>query len=99
MDAAQITAVGTASVAGLGSIGAGCRFVWKKVEARFAAIEAELVHCRNRERADQERRAIQLSVIEILWQEVERVTPDSFVLRRAGKLLDGLRAKVKGEAE
>lgn len=99
MDAAQVTAIASAAVGALGSIGAGCRFVWKKVETRFAAIEVELAHCRSRERADQERRAIQLSVIEILWQEIERVTPGSSVLRRAEKLLEGLRAKVKGEAE
>ena len=99
MDAAQIAAVASASAAVLGSLGGGGRFIWKKVEARFAKIEADLEHCRQREVADQERRAIQLSVIEILWQEVERLAPGASVLRRADKLLDGLRAKVKGEGE
>ena len=85
----------SAAVLVLGSIGGGARWMWLQIRGRFEAIDIELEHCRTRERDDQERRGIQLSVIEILWQEVERVAPGSTVLRRAKKLLDDLKDKNK----
>ena len=87
----EIAAIITAGVAGLGALGTAGRFVWNKIEARFQAVEAELVHCRDREAQSVERRARQLTVIELLWQEVQRHAPNSIVLSRAKHLLDNLK--------
>ena len=75
------------------AVGAAGRFVWNKIEARFQSVEAELVHCREREASSVERRAIQLTVIELLWQEVQRHNPGSVVLTRVKNLLDDLKQK------
>lgn len=85
--AAIIVAVGGV----LGALGGGIRFVWNKFEARFQKIEAQLEECHQREQAHHERRAVQLTVIELLWQEVKRLAPDTPVLDRAKRLLDGLK--------
>lgn len=74
-----------------GVLGGGIRFVWNKVEARFQKIETQLEECHQRELQHQERRAVQLTVIELLWQEVKRLAPDAGVLDRAKRLLDGLK--------
>lgn len=85
-----------AGVAVLGAAGATGKFVWNKIETRFTAIEDKLEECHDRELVSQERRAVQLTVIELLWQEVKRHVPDSQVLTRAGRLLDGLRSQQEG---
>lgn len=81
----------TASVAALAPIGGGIAFIWNKVEKRFSHIEELLDECKAREVADRDRRAVQLTVIELLWQELKRVAPDAAVLSRAKKLLDDLK--------
>lgn len=83
----------TAVVGGATALGAGLRFIWNKIEARFVSVEEELDHCREREAQSVERRAIQLTVIELLWQEVQRHAPSSLVLTRAKRLLDDLKEK------
>lgn len=93
--AAIITAAGGLLV----SVGAGARFIWNKVETRFALIEAELVKCRERESESKERRAVQLIVIEMLWQEVTRISPASKVLIRCKKLLDDLKVAAEQRDE
>lgn len=80
----------TAAVAALTPIGGGIAFIWRKIEKRFADFETRLKECQDRERASLDRRAVQLTVIEILWQEVARLAPDTTVLKRAKKLLDDL---------
>lgn len=90
----DLAALITAIVGILATVGAAGRFVWNKIEARFDAVDAELAKCEARERENQERRAVQLTVIELLWLEVKRLAPDAGVLTRAEKLLGTLR---KGE--
>ena len=80
----------TAAVAALTPIGGGIAFIWRKIEKRFADFETRLKECQDRERASLDRRAVQLTVIAILWQEVTRLAPDTTVLKRAKKLLDDL---------
>ena len=84
-------------VAVMGALGAAGKFVWNKLESRFQAIDAALEQCHTREIASQERRAVQLTVIELLWQEVKRHLPDSPVLARARHLLDELKVKAAEE--
>jgi hypothetical protein len=73
------------------ALGGGIAFVWNKIERRFARIEGQLDECHAREEAGHQRRAVQLTVIELLWAEVTRQTPDNAVLRRAKALLDDLK--------
>ena len=96
----DIAAILTAGAGALGAIGGGIRFAWNKIESRFQAVEArclaaeaELIHCREREAASAERRGTQLTVIELLWQEVQRHNPGSVVLTRVKDLLDDLKKK------
>jgi hypothetical protein len=77
----------------LATVGGGIAFVWNKVEKRFADIEAKLAECQAREEASNERRGVQLTVIELLWLELKRVAPDADVLGRAKKLLDDLKTR------
>jgi putative protein kinase ArgK-like GTPase of G3E family len=76
----------------LALLGAGIRFLWNKIEARFVAVETALDECHEREARSHERRAVQLTVIEILWQEIQRIAPKSQVLVRAKHHLDELKA-------
>lgn len=52
----DIAAILTAGAGALGADGGGIRFAWNKIESRFQAVEAELIHCREREAANVERR-------------------------------------------
>lgn len=79
-------------------VGGGIKFVWNKLEARFAKIEKELEECRRREVASLRReaesnvrRAKQITVIELLWQKVKELDPAAAVLDRAKHLLDELK--------
>lgn len=71
--------------------GGGVAFIWNKVEKRFTHIEHELEKCRLRETIGQEREAVRLTVIELLYQEVMRHSADSPVLKRVETLLDRLK--------
>ncbi len=81
-----------AVTAAVGGLAAGIKFIWDKIEKRFTAIEMELGACRERESAGQERRSILLTVTELLWQEISRVAPDSWALKRAGELMQEAKA-------
>ena len=87
----EVAAIIMAIVAALGSLGAAFKFVWDKIEARFDAMQEQLDHCNVRDIENRDRRAVQLSVIELLWQEVLRHAPDSPVLARAKSLLEDLK--------
>lgn len=77
----------------LSAIGGGIAFIWNKVEKRFSRIETELEHCRKRETSERQINSVRLAVIELLWQEVERLAPEgSRVLARAKSLLDNLKS-------
>lgn len=81
----------TGGVGLLTAIGTAGAFIWNKIEGRFKEIDAKLDECEARERDSLDRRAVQLTVIELLWQEVKRHAPASGVLERAKKLLDDLK--------
>lgn len=100
----DIAALVTASAGVLTICGGGIAFVWNKVETGLREVRAELKACQKRE-ADSARReatlemrlretsAKHLTVIELLWQEIERRsrgTPNA-VLGRARRLLDDLK--------
>lgn len=79
-------------------VGAGSRFVWNKIEARFTKIESELQECRARESASLQREAdsrvrrqMQITVIELLWLKVKELDPGAVVLERAKHILDELK--------
>lgn len=98
MTAAEIVTAVFGGSGALAAIGGGIRFVWNKLEARFTNIEKELAECRAREllaikrEADsRERRAKQITVIELLWQKVKDLDPRAQVLDRAKHLLDELK--------
>lgn len=96
----DIPATLTAVAAVLVPLGGGIGFVWSKVdaarsqrEARLLKIEGELEECRDHRAKSMERRAKQLTVIELLWLELERIAPDAKVFSRVKKLLDELKPK------
>lgn len=101
----SITAEMITAIAGMLATGGGAiRFVWNKIEKRavaqetanelrFIRIERDLAECRKREVESQERRAIQLTVIELLWAKVKEFDPSAHVLDRAKHLLDELKQK------
>lgn len=79
-------------------LGAGAKFIWNKIEARFERIEKELAECRKRETAAMEReadnrehRVMQIMVIELLWAKVKEMDPTAGVLERAKHILDELK--------
>ena len=80
-----------AGVAVLGALGAAGKFVWNKIERRFLLIDIALEECRKREQVSVQRRATHMLAIELLLQEVERLSPrKSRVLMRVKSLLDAL---------
>lgn len=99
------------ALGGLATVcGGGIAFVWNKVEkraatasaaidARIAKLEVDQAECERRADRAKSHSAVQLTVIELLWQEVKRLAPGPTnpVLERAEKLLDAL--KTKGGAE
>lgn len=88
MSLGEIIGTGVAALTPLGAAGA---FIWNKIEKRFGRLEEKLDECETRELDSLERRAVQLTALELLWQEVTRLAPDSKVLVRAKRLLDGLK--------
>ncbi len=81
----EVATIITASVGLLGVLGGAAKFLWDKIEARFTQIEQRGQDC-------EERSAVQLIVIELMWQEITRLAPDgSAVLERAQRLLDKLK--------
>lgn len=95
MSAEQITAVVTL----LGALGTAIAWIWDKIDKRITSLETKVADCEAREDAGMERRAVQLTVIELLWQEVERIAPASPVLARAKKLLDDLKVQHREDSK
>lgn len=89
----HLPAIITAFVALLGAAGAAIKWLWDKIEARFVKIETALEECEKRELASNERRGKHLTVIELLWAEVVRLSKggQNNVLNRAKHLLDELK--------
>jgi hypothetical protein len=100
----DIAAIITSIVGALGTVGAGIAWLSRRIDARFKKVEAELAECRARETAATNREhrlevalretaARHLTVIELLWQDVERRSRGALnpVLVRARKLLDDLK--------
>lgn len=100
----DLAAIITASVGVLTASGGGIAFVWNKVERGLQEVRGELRKCEDREkemvnREMQLRRqmletsAKHVTIIELLWQEVERRSRGSTnpVLARVRKLLDDLK--------
>jgi hypothetical protein len=83
----------------LAAIGSAGTFIWRQIEKRFAAMEKKLAVCEDRDRNSQARREKHLSVIEVLWGEVDRLDPESRVLKRCKHLLDELKSDVKQARE
>jgi hypothetical protein len=92
-DAATIISAVAGSGGVLTAIGGTGRFIWNKLEKRFEAIEQKLKACENREKTSERRAAVKLTAIELLWQEVDRLSPTSpnSTLRRVKRLLDDLK--------
>lgn len=84
-----------ASVGVFGALGAAGKFAWNKIEMRFDLVDEALDECRTRELDSQHRRGVLLTVIELLWQEVNRHVPHSNALVRAQKLLDDLKTQAR----
>ena len=89
----EIAAIITSIVGALAVAGGAVKWLWGKVEARFAKIEADLKLCKERELKAMKREGALLRVIELLWQEIERRSrgAPNAVLGRARKLLDDLK--------
>lgn len=93
----ELASILTAFAGLVSAIIVGVKFAWNKIETRsnaleqrIDAIDVELQKCRDRERTGAERETIQLTVIELLWSEVNRFDPTSSMLARAKRLLDKL---------
>ena len=82
-----------------GLLGSALAFLWVRVESNNRRIQRDLRKCEDRATRSREHRAVMTTVIELFWQEVERVAPSSPVLRRAKKLLDELRHANLPDAE
>ena len=88
----EIAVLITSIVGALSATGAAIAWLWNKIEKRFEKVETALEECRKREARSAEREGKHLTVIELLWQEVERKTrgPNA-VLDRAKRILDDLK--------
>jgi len=92
VDAGGTAALITAFSGLLAGASVAAKFMWNKIEARFDAIDGKLAACEAREKGALERHSSHVTVIELLWQEVERLSPDgSKALTRALKLVSDLK--------
>lgn len=87
-----VLADGVVAVTGISTLlGGAIGFVWNKIERRFDEFDDKLEQCHSREMDSQERGVRLLTVIELLFQEVARLSPDAPVLKRARRLLENLK--------
>lgn len=85
----DLPALLTAGAGLLTVLGAAAAFIWNKLEARFLAIERELAKCHAREGLSGQRRAHHMLAVELLLQEVERLSPSkSRVIGRVKRVLE-----------
>jgi len=93
----DLAAIITAGSGAVGLLGGGIAWLWARVEKGFAKHELDLAECRQRERkfelAMKVTGAKYVTVIELLWQEIERLVDGepNAVLGRARKKLDELK--------
>lgn len=90
-------AIITSIVGALAVAGGAVKWLWGKVEARFAKIEKDLEACKEREMKAVKREGGLLIVIELLWQEIERRSrgAPNAVLGQARKIMDELKEETK----
>jgi hypothetical protein len=82
-----------AGITAVSTLGSGIAFVWARLEYTNKKTQIALKKCEEREQFSRERRAALTTVIELLWQEIKRLSPASEVLRRSKRLLDDIRHK------
>lgn len=88
----EVAVLITSIVGALSATGAAIAWLWNKIEKRFEKVETALEECRAREAKSSEREGKHLTVIELLWQEVERkARGPNAVLDRAKRILDDLK--------
>lgn len=94
----EIAGIITAIVGFLALIGAGAKFIWGRVDARISEVEhratlmeADLKECHKKHEVSLVRREKLMTVIEKLWQELQRISPKSPVFSQVKKLLDDLK--------
>lgn len=106
----ELAAIITAGTGAVGLLGTGIGFLWRRVEKGFREVKHDLEACQKREAESSKREANlrialretsakHVTVIELLWQEVERRsrgTPNA-VLGRARKLLNDLKEEAKND--
>jgi len=95
-DISEVSSIVSTGIAVAGFLGSGIVFLWGRVEFNNRKIQRELHKCHDREVKGRERRGILMTVIELLWQEVNHLLPqsgNSMVLDRAKKLLDGIKTE------
>ena len=101
-DVDTVSSVISAGAGVAGILGGAIAFLWGRVEWNNSKIKRELAKCQAREIAQRQRehqivignhehRAALTIVIELLWQEIQRLSPDAIVLKRAKRLLDDLK--------
>ncbi len=73
-----------AGVAVATCLGGVIAWLWTRVERVGRRVRADLEAC-------EDARNTQLVVIEIFWRELERLSPRSPTLKRAGKLLEEMK--------
>lgn len=73
--------------------GGAFAWIWRQIKARLKEQDIKLANCEAREKHSQRQGAIQLTVIELLYQETSRLSPEGAnpVLNRAQKLLKQLK--------
>jgi hypothetical protein len=100
----ELATIITAGTGAVGVLGGGIAWLWARVEKGFQEVKTDLKACQQREAESTKREAELLvalretsarhvTVIELLWQEVERRSrgAPNAVLGRARKLLDELK--------
>jgi hypothetical protein len=76
-----------------GTIGGALRFLWNKIDKKFELVDAALEACRERETSINRINATQLTVIELIWNDLKKLQPKSGTLARAHKLLEDLKSQ------
>lgn len=71
-------------------LGASISFLWGRFEWTHRRVKRDLKKCEDRHAVAQERRAVMSIAIELLFQEVLRVHPDSPTIHRVRRILDRL---------
>lgn len=89
----------TALTAAMVPAGGAIAFLWNKIERRFAKLEGEQEVTELHLEACRRAGALKLTVIELLFQELRRVSPESWLLDRASDMLKEARRIDEEEAE